>query len=152
MQWLVQLFSRRRRYDDLAISIQEHIAERAEELMEGGMPRVEAEQAARREFGNVSLIEQRSREAWQWQTLESIVADVRFALRQLVKSPGFTATAVLTLALGIAVNATMFSLVSAFLLPHLPGRDPQSIVVVSSVNSDRPFQCQIRNRFLLRTI
>ena len=72
MQWLAQLFSRRRRYDDLAISIQEHIAERAEELMESGMPRAEAEQTARREFGNVSLIEQRSREEWQWQTVESI--------------------------------------------------------------------------------
>src|SRR5882757_7119109 len=140
MQWLAQLLSRRRRYDDLAISIQEHIAERTDELMEGGMPRVEAEQAARREFGNVGLIEQHSREAWQWQTLESVLSDVRFALRQLVKSPGFTATAVVTLALGIAVNATMFSLVSAFLLPHLPGRDPQSLVVVSSFNSDQPFQ------------
>jgi predicted permease len=134
MQRLAQLFSRRRRYDDLAVSIQEHIAERAEELMESGMPRAEAEQAARREFGNVSLIEQRSREEWQWLKAESIVADVRFALRQLIKSPGFTATAVVTLALGIAVNSTMFSLVSAFLLPHLPGRDPQNMVVVSSVN------------------
>ncbi len=134
MQRLVGLFSRRRRYDDLAVSIQEHIAERAEELMESGLPRAEAEQAARREFGNVSLIEQRSREEWQCLKAETIVADARFALRQLVKSPGFTAAAVLTLALGIAVNSTMFSLVSAFLLPHLPGRDPQNIVVVSSVN------------------
>ena len=102
--------------------------------------RVEAEQTARREFGNIGLIEQRSREVWQWPTAESFLADVRFALRQLVKSPGFTITAVATLALGIAVNATMFSLVSAFLLPHLPGRDPQSMVVVSSVNPDTSFR------------
>jgi predicted permease len=140
MQRLAQLFSRRRRYDDLAVSIQEHIAERAEELMEGGMPRAEAEQAARREFGNVGVIEQRSREEWQWLKAESIVADVRFALRQLIKSPGFTATAVVTLALGIAANSTMFSLVSAFLLPHLPGRDPQNMVVASSVSPDQAFQ------------
>src|SRR5258707_9102088 len=140
MQRLAGLFARRRRYDDLAVSIQEHIAERMEELMENGMPRAEAEQAARREFGNVGLIEQRSREEWQWLKAESILADVRFALRQLIKSPGFTATAVVTLALGIAVNSTMFSLVSAFLLPHLPGRDPQNIVVVSSVNPDRALQ------------
>src|SRR5580704_8258962 len=140
MSWFMQLFSRHRHYDDLKVSINEHIAERADELMDGGMSRVEAEQTARREFGNVGLIEQRGREVWQWPTVESLLADVRFALRQLIKSPGFTVTAVATLALGIAVNATMFSLVSAFLLPHLPGRDPQSLVVVSSFNSDQPFQ------------
>ena len=139
MSWLTQLFSRRRRYEDLTVSINEHIAERAEELMDGGLSRMEAEQTARREFGNISLIEQRSREVWQWPTAESFLADARFAMRQLVKSPGFTITAVATLALGIAVNATMFSLVSAFLLPHLPGRDPQSMVVVSSVNPDTSF-------------
>jgi predicted permease len=131
---------RRRRYDDLRVSIHEHIAERADELMQEGMPRAEAEQAARRAFGNVALVEQKSREAWQWPSVESIFDDVRFALRQLIKSPGFTATAVATLALGIAVNATMFSMVSAFLLPHLPGRDAQSMVVVSSVGPDREFQ------------
>src|SRR6202166_436906 len=140
MSWLLQLFSRRRRYDDLTVSINEHLAERAEELMDGGMSRVEAEQTARREFGNLGLIEQRSREMWQWPTVESLLTDVRFALRQLIKSPGFTVTAVATLALGIAVNATMFSLVSAFVLPHLPGRDPQNVVVVSSVNPDASFQ------------
>src|ERR1700691_6073876 len=139
MSWLMQLVSRRRRYDDLTVSINEHIAERAEELMDGGMSRVEAEQTARCEFGNLGLIKQRSREVWQWPTAESLLADVRFALRQLIKSPGFTVTAVATLALGIAVNATMFSLVSAFLLPHLPGRDLQSMVVVSSVNPDTSF-------------
>jgi putative ABC transport system permease protein len=122
------------------VSIHEHIAERAEEFMDSGMSRVDAEQTARREFGNLGLIEQRSREVWQWPTAESLFADVRFALRQLIKSPGFTVTAVASLALGIAVNSTMFSLVSAFLLPHLPGREPQSCVVVSSVNPDASFQ------------
>src|ERR1700677_3058925 len=139
MPWFMRLFSRRRRYDDLTVSINEHIAERAEELMEDGMPRTEAEQTARREFGNLTQMKERSREVWQWPTAESLFSDVRFALRQLRKSPGFTITAVVTLALGIAVNATMFSMVSAFLLPHLPGRDLQSMVVVSSVNPDTPF-------------
>jgi predicted permease len=140
MSWFMQLFSRRRRYDDLTVSISEHIEERAEELMDDGMPRAQAEQTARREFGNLAMMEQRSREVWQWPTVESLIGDVRFALRQLIKSPGFTLTAVATLALGIAVNATMFSLVSAFLLPHLPGRDLENMVVVSAVNPDASFQ------------
>jgi putative ABC transport system permease protein len=134
-----KILNRRRRYDDLSVSMEEHIAEKVEELVEGGMPRREAEQRARREFGNVALIEQRSREVWQWQVVESAWADAKFAVRQLIKSPGFTVTAVVTLALGIAVNATMFSLVDAFLLPHLPGHDAESVVVVSSVNPDQSF-------------
>jgi putative ABC transport system permease protein len=140
MSWFMRLFSRRRRYDDLAVSISEHLAERAEELMDDGMPRGEAEQTARREFGNLTSIKERSREVWQWPTAESLLSDVRFALRQLIKSPGFTLTAVATLALGIAVTATMFSLVSAFLLPHLPGRDLESMVAVSAVSPDASFQ------------
>jgi predicted permease len=71
--------------------------------------------------------------------IESIWADARFAVRQLVKSPAFTLTAVVTLALGIAVNATIFSLVDAFLMPHLPGHNAESVVVVSSINPDQNF-------------
>lgn len=140
MQWFKHLLNRRRRYDDLAVSIREHLEEKIEELMQDGMSREAAERTARREFGNLTLIEERSREVWAWLTLESIWADMKFALRQITKAPGFTGTAVLTLSLGIAVNATMFSLVSAFLLPHLPGKDAQSVVVVSSVNPNQTFQ------------
>ena len=139
MQWLGRFVSRHRRYDDLSVSIEEHLEERIEELVENGTPRREAEQTARREFGNVTLIEERSREVWQWAFLESAWADARFALRQLLKSPAFTITAVATLALGIAVNATVFSLVDAFLLPHLPGQNAESLVVVSSINPDQSF-------------
>src|SRR4051794_9344559 len=66
MAWFGRLMSRRRRYNDLSVSIQEHIDEKVEELVEVGMPRTQAEQAARREFGNLALLEQRSREIWQW--------------------------------------------------------------------------------------
>ena len=120
MQWLSQLFSRGRRYDDLSVSIQEHISERADELEEEGMPRKQAEQAARREFGNVALIEQQSREAWQWTALESVLSDAHFALRRLGKAPGFTATILLTLAIGIGANTAVFSVVNGVLLKPLP--------------------------------
>ena len=130
------MFSRKKRYDELSESINEHLAEHVDELMERGLSREEATWAARRQFGNATRIEEQSREVWQWPRIESILADVKFALRQLAKSPAFTVTAVLTLALGIAVNATMFSMVSAYLMPHLPGQDSQKIVVVSSISPD----------------
>ncbi|MGB6905208.1 MAG: ABC transporter permease, partial [Acidobacteriaceae bacterium] len=125
-----RFFSRRRRYEELAESVREHLSERVEELVERGMAREDAEFAAKREFGNVTRIEERSREVWQWPTIESIWADVKFAIRQLVKAPGFTATAVLTLALGIGANAAIFTLVNAVMLKNLPVADPKMLVRV----------------------
>jgi putative ABC transport system permease protein len=140
MHWLIHLFTRRRRYAELSESIREHLDEKIANLMDDGMTREEAERAARREFGNVTLIEERSREVWQWSTVESIWADLRYAVRQLAKSPGFTVTTVATLFLGIAVNTSMFSLVSAFLLARLPGSETERLVAVSSINPDGSFQ------------
>jgi putative ABC transport system permease protein len=137
MTWLKRLFSRRARYDDLAVSIQEHLEERTDELMEDGISREEATQKARREFGNVTQITERSREAWQWPTLESIWADVRFALHQLRKSPGFAITAILTLALGIGATTAIFSVVKAVLLAPLPYKDADRLVAVWTANDLR---------------
>jgi predicted permease len=127
MNWIPNIFRRRRLYDDLSEEIRLHIEERAEQLMREGMSRNEAEQAARRAFGNRTLLEERSREVWQWPTLESIVSDVRFAFRQLRRSPGFTIAAVLTLALAIGANAVVFSILDAFLLRPLNVARPSSL-------------------------
>src|ERR1700691_4219464 len=130
MQWLTQLFSRGRRYDDLSTSIHEHLEERTEELMEEWMQREEAERTARREFGNVTLIEQHSREVWQWMPLEAIAANVKFALRRLRKSPGFAATVLLTLAIGIGANTAVFSVVNSVLLKPLPYPHSEQLVAL----------------------
>jgi predicted permease len=128
MKWLLQLLSRGRRYDDLSTSIQEHIEEKIEELMEDGMSRKEAEQRARREFGNVTLTAERSREVWQWRAIESLAADLKFAFRRLGKSPGFATTVILTLAIGIGANTAVFSVLNSVLLKPLPYPEPENLV------------------------
>jgi predicted permease len=99
-------------------------------LIDGGMSREEAERTARREFGNTTLIEQRSREVWMWPLLESVLADIRFSLRQFRKAPGFAVTAILVLALGIAASVSIFAFVNAAILKPLPYQNPSRLAVV----------------------
>jgi predicted permease len=121
------MFSRGRRYRELAESMWEHIDERVDELEREGVPRAEAEFRARKEFGNVTRLEERSREVWQWPRVESMLADVRYALRQLRRSPGFAVTAVLTLALGIGATTAIFTLVEQVMLRSLPVTKPEQL-------------------------
>lgn len=130
MQVLLRLFGRKRRYEDIDVSIREHIAERVDELVSEGSERKQAEQTARREFGNLALIEQRSREQWQWPALESLLADLKFTLRRLQKSPGFALTVLLTLAIGIGANTAVFSVVDGVLLKPLPYPNSDQLVAL----------------------
>lgn len=136
MSWLTQLFSRRRRYVDLSDEIREHLREKVEILMDDGLTRREAEEAARREFGNAALIEEHSREVWQWAVLESLAGDLKYAVRRLKSSPGFTLVAVTTLAIGIGANTAIFTLIHAVMLRSLPVRDPQQLVRLSGKDPD----------------
>src|SRR5262245_56653071 len=99
MTWIKQLFTRRRIYRDLVEEIRQHNDEKTEALMADGMSREEAERAAKREFGNVTRIEERGREAWMWSLVESLWADTKFAVRRIGKNFGFASTVILTLAL-----------------------------------------------------
>ena len=130
MRILNRIFGRRRRYDDLSVSIDEHIDFRTEELMDDGMPRTQAEQTARHEFGNTALIAQRSREQWQWPALESILIDLSLVFRRLRKSPGFAAAVLLTLAIGIGANTAVFSVVNSVLIRPLPYPEPEQLVAL----------------------
>jgi predicted permease len=121
------LFRRRKACDDLSEEMQLHIEERAEQLQREGLSLHEAQRQARIAFGNPALVAERSREVWQWPTLESIWSDIRFALRQLRRSLGFTFAAILTLALAIGANAVVFSILNAFLLRPLNIPHPERL-------------------------
>ena len=145
-----RLFFRNRRYDDISVSIQEHIDERVDELMEEGMSRDEAEQTARRDFGNVTLLRERSREVWQWQRLESLLTDLKHVFRRLGRSPGFAITVVLTLAIGIGANTAVFSVLNSVLIRPLPYPEPQQLVALRMNAPGAPGLADFRNE--LRTV
>lgn len=128
MTWLRAMFSRRRIYSDIEAEMRTHLDEKIDALTASGMSRAEATRTARREFGNATQLEERSREIWQWRSLEGFFADIRFAFRMLQKSKSFTAVAVLTLALGIGASTAVFSLVNAILLKPLPFPHAERVV------------------------
>jgi predicted permease len=108
--------------------IEGHISERAAFLISQGIEPAEAERQARRAFGDAELAMERSVEIWQFHWLESLWADLRFAFHQLRKSPGYTLTAVLTLAIGIGANAAIFTIIYDAMLRSLSVQNPRELV------------------------
>ncbi len=129
MSWLARIFRRRQLRDELAEELHAHVEEKTEQLMRlENLPRAEARQAALRAFGNLTLLEEQSREVWQWSRFESVLTDLKFTFRRLGKSPGFTSSVLLTLAIGIGANTAVYSIVSSVLLKPLPYPDADQLV------------------------
>src|SRR5437867_2855365 len=122
-------YLRREEFDrELAEEMRFHLELKIEERLEAGMGLEEARLAAKRQFGNQTLLQEVSREMWGFRLIEMLVQDVRYGLRMLGRSPGFTAVALLSLALGIGANTAIFSLINALFLKPLPVTDPYRLV------------------------
>jgi putative ABC transport system permease protein len=125
--WLTQ---RRDKQAELRQELQFHLEEEAEERQEHGLAEDEARWAASREFGNVALVEEATRDEWGWTRLEQLARDAVYGLRQIRRNPGFSAIAIATLALGIGGITAMFSAFDAVLVRPLPYADADRLVMI----------------------
>src|SRR5947208_14531470 len=131
------LFHRKNREADLEEEVQAHLRMAAQERIEQGDVASDARTSAIREFGNVVLVKEVTREMWGLGWLETLLQDLRYGLRQLRRNSGFAAVAILTLALGIGVNTAMFSVLNAVIFRPLPYRSPDQLAMLWT---ERPSQ------------
>ena len=125
--WWLQ---RRRKEEELREELQFHLEEEVGEREAAGLSRDQAGWAARRDLGNVTLVQENTRTLWSWLLLEQLAQDVRYGLRTMFKNRLFTALAALSLALGIGANTAIYSFMDSILLRALPISDPHSLVAV----------------------
>jgi macrolide transport system ATP-binding/permease protein len=117
--------------EELREELRFHLEEEAEERQARGLTNEEARQSARRELGNIALVQENTRAAWGWTMLEQLGQDLRYAFRAMAANRLFTLLAVTSLALGIGANTAIFSFMDAILLRSLPVADPASLVVLN---------------------
>jgi predicted permease len=131
------MFRRKRSAEDFAEEIKTHLELEADDLRHEGLSEDDARWKARREFGNVRAAQERFYLKSRWVWLDKLGRDLRFGVRSLLHSPGFAATAILTLALGVGANTAVFSVMNAVLLKSLPVTDPERLVYLRTSNPPR---------------
>lgn len=135
MSWLQRLISRKKMEVDLDKELRFHFETQVVDKMRSGSPESEARRLTRLEFGGIDQIKEDCRESRGTVWLESIVQDVRYGLRQLRKSPGFTLIAILSLTLGIGANTAIFTLLNAIMLRPLPVQSPRELLLFGNGNT-----------------
>src|SRR5215467_9523407 len=130
MNRLLNWFRRRRLETDLDRELNYHLDRRVSDLIHSGIPEPEARRRAALELGGGTQVQEEVRDVWLTRWLRDFVYDLRFSLRSFVRSPSFTATTVLTLALGIGATTAIYSLVDQVILHALPIREPGRLVLV----------------------
>src|SRR5580704_10207425 len=131
------MIRRKRILADLDEQIRDHIERETQDNIDRGMSPDDARYAAIRKFGNVTRVREETREVWSLVWLEQLVQDVRFALRTLWWNTGFTAVAVLTIALGVGINVGIFSVLNGAALRLLPLPRAEEIVSVNQIFHSR---------------
>lgn len=140
---LQMLLHRSREGERLNAELEFHLEQSIAENRAAGMNAEEARRSALRSFGNPVVLREQSRESWSWNGLESLVWDIRIAARTLLRSPGFTLTATLVMALGIGANIALFTLVRSVLLRPLPFAQPGQLVGIFEADSSGRYQDRI---------
>ena len=138
----VALFRKERLEQELSEELRAHLELLIEENMRNGMSPEEARCAASRDFGGLEQVKEVYRDQRGLPMIETLVQDIRYALRMLAKSPGFTAVVVLSLALGIGANTAIFSLIDAVMLKMLPVRQPEQLVLLNWISKGHSYAIQ----------
>src|SRR5277367_2113431 len=147
MRWLSQLFMkcqtlflRGRAGNELQDELQFHLEQQIEENVAAGMGPEEARLAALRMFGNPTALRDQARETWGWLWLELLLRDLRYGVRTLARTPGFTVLAILVMGLGIGANVALFTVVRSVLLKPLPFKDQDRLVRLYEADAHGAFQ------------
>ena len=133
----IRMLFQRDRFDaELEEEMQLHLELRRQQQIEAGVPAESARSAARRQFGNKAAIKEKSHMSWGWNWLETLLQDVAYGVRSMLRSPALVAVALLSLALGIGANTAIFSLLNAVMLRSLPVKEPSQLVMLGTGDWD----------------